>query len=201
MTETLEYETSIDRNRQIPEIGGHGPFPVKVKRILVPTDLTKESDRAIEFGLALAKLFGAHLTLLHVYQDPSYAVEYVLGPHGYDPTLKERAYFKKTLETTAEVVRKEYANCESEFRDGVPCEEIVNTAKERDIDLIIISTHRYNWLTRLACGSDAEHILRHTQCPLLILQANKTPGTSVNGEARTPGRFRCPWNHERGCSR
>jgi universal stress protein A len=104
----------------------------------------------------------------------------VLGPHGYDPTLKERAYFKKTLETTAEVVRKEYADCESEFRDGVPCEEIVNTAKERDIDLIIISTHRYNWLTRLACGSDAEHILRHTQCPLLILQANKTPGTSVN---------------------
>jgi hypothetical protein len=55
MIETLEYETSIDRNRQIPEIGGHRPFPVKVKRILVPTDLTKESDRAIEFGLALAK--------------------------------------------------------------------------------------------------------------------------------------------------
>jgi hypothetical protein len=30
MIETLEYETSIHRNRQIPEIGGHRPFPVKV---------------------------------------------------------------------------------------------------------------------------------------------------------------------------
>ena len=101
--------------------------------------------------------------ILHVYQEPSYAVEYVLGPQGYDPALKERAYFGKTLEATAEDLRKEYADCDSEFRDGVPSEEIVNTARERDIDLIIISTYHYNWLTRLACGSDAEHILRNTR--------------------------------------
>jgi nucleotide-binding universal stress UspA family protein len=49
-------------------------------------------------------------------------------------------------------------------------------AKERDIDLIIISTHHYNWLTRLTFGSDAEHIFRNMPCPILILQANKTPG-------------------------
>jgi len=116
---------------------------------------------------------------LHVYQDPSYAVEYVLGPHGYDRSLKERIYFEKTLKTTVEGLRKEYADCDSEFRDGAPCEEIVNTAKERDIDLIIISTHHYNWLTRLACGSDAEHILRNMPCPILIFQANATPGTSM----------------------
>jgi nucleotide-binding universal stress UspA family protein len=180
MTETPEYEISTTGKRQFPGPGEHRRLPVKVKRILVPTDLTKESDRAIEFGLVLAKLFGAHLTLLHVYQEPSYVIEYVLGPQGYDPTLKERTYFEKTLETTTEDLRKEYADCDSEFRDGVPCEQIVNTARERDIDLIIISTHHYNWLTRLACGSDAEHILRNTRCPILILQADTTPGSSLN---------------------
>jgi nucleotide-binding universal stress UspA family protein len=123
--------------------------------------------------------FGAHLTLLHVYQDPSYAVEYVLGPDGYHRSLQERIYFEKTLKTTVEGLRKDYADCDSEFRDGAPCKEIVNTAKERDIDLIIISTHHYNWLTRLACGSDAEHILRNMPCPILIFQANTTPGTSM----------------------
>ncbi len=179
MTEIPEDQTPIDVRRQAAELEGHRRFPVNVKRILVPTDLTNESDRAIEFGLVLAKLFGAHLTLLHVYQDPSYAVEYVLGPHGYDRSLKERIYFEKTLKTTVEGLRKEYADCDSEFRDGAPCEEIVNTAKERDIDLIIISTHHYNWLTRLACGSDAEHILRNMPCPILIFQANATPGTSM----------------------
>jgi hypothetical protein len=56
MTETPEYEIWTDGKRQIPVPGGHRRLPVKVKRILVPTDLTKKSDRAIEFGLVLAKL-------------------------------------------------------------------------------------------------------------------------------------------------
>jgi nucleotide-binding universal stress UspA family protein len=175
MSGTPEYEIPIDAGRRPAEPDGRHRCPVKVKRILVPTDLTNESHRAIEFGLVLAKPLGAHLTLLHVYQDPAYAVEYVLGPHDNDRAQQERTYFEKTLKATAEDVRKEYAECDSEFRDGVPCEEIVNTAKERDIDLIIISTHHYNWLTRLACGSDAENILRNMPCPILILQANTTP--------------------------
>jgi nucleotide-binding universal stress UspA family protein len=145
----------------------------------VPTDLTDESQKAIDFGLALAKPLSAHLTLLHVYQDPSYAVEYVLGPHENDRVPQERTYLEKALKAAAEDVRKEYADCDSEFRDGVPCEEIVNTAKERGIDLLIVSTHHYNWLTRLACGSDAEHILRNMPCPILILQADTSPGISI----------------------
>ena len=91
------------------------------------------------------------------------------------PSNNSRVYFEKTLKATAEDVSKEYADCDSEFRDGVPCEEIVNPARERDIDLIIISTHHYNRLTRLACGCDAEHILRNMPCSILILQANTTP--------------------------
>jgi universal stress protein A len=86
--------------------------------------------------------------------------------------LNERIYFKNTLKTIAEEVRKQYPDCDFEFRDGVPCEEIVNAAKERDIDLIVISTHHYNWLTRLAYGCDAERILRHAPCPIFLLQAN-----------------------------
>jgi Universal stress protein family len=52
------------------EVIEHDRSPVEVKRILVPTDLTHENDQAIEFGVVLARLFGAQLTLLHVYQDP-----------------------------------------------------------------------------------------------------------------------------------
>ena len=170
MAQTPEYEIPIDVGCRPGEPDGRQRFPVKVKRILVPTDLTSESHRAIEFGLLLAKALGAHLTLLHVYQDPSYAVKYVLGPCDSDRGPRERTYSEKTLKATTEDVRKEYADCDSEFREGVPCEEIINTARERDIDLIIISTHHYNWLTRLACGSDAEHIFRNLPCAILILR-------------------------------
>lgn len=153
------------------ELSGHDRSPVEVKRILVPTDLTHENDQAIEFGVVLARLFGARLTLLHVYQDPAYTIEYVLGPHAQEPPLQNRTYFENTLRTTIQAVRTKYPDCDGEFRDGVPCEEIIHAAKERDIDLIIISTHHYNWLTRLAFGCDAEQILRHAPCPLMVLRA------------------------------
>jgi universal stress protein A len=153
------------------EVIEHDRSPVEVKRILVPTDLTHENDQAIEFGVVLARLFGAQLTLLHVYQDPSYTIEYVLGPHPQEPPSQNRTYFENTLRTTIQDVRTKYPDCDGEFCDGVPCEEIIHAARERDIDLIIISTHHYNWLTRLAFGCDAEQILRRAPCPLLILRA------------------------------
>ena len=153
-------------------LSGRNRFPITFERILVPTDLTAESERAVEYGLVLAQRFGAHLTLPHVCKE-SYAVEYMRGPHACDAVSNERMYFKKTLKSIAEEVKKRYADCGFEFRGGVPCEEIVTTAKERDIDLIVISTHHYNWLTRLAYGCDAEQILRHAPCPILLLQANK----------------------------
>ena len=143
-------------------------FPTGIKRILVPTDLTNESQRPIEFGLALAQRFGARLTLLHVYQRP-YAIEYLRGPDTSEEVWKQRIFFVNTLAFFANNIKARYANCDTVFREGEACEEIVNTAKEQDVDLIIISTHHYNWLTRLAYGCDAETILRHAPCPIVVM--------------------------------
>jgi nucleotide-binding universal stress UspA family protein len=172
MTKIGETEIPNDAGHQPAEVRGHDRVPSNIKRILVPTDLTKESDGAIEFGLVLAKRFGAQLTLLHAYREP-YAVRYVRGPRAYDAVLEERTYFENTLKSIGEDVRQRYAHCDVEFRQGMPCEEIVHTAKERDVDLIVISTHHHNWLTRIAYGCDAEQILRHAPCPILILQVQR----------------------------
>ena len=149
----------------------HARIPVSVKRILVATDLTEESRKTIHFGLALAQCFGAHLTLLHVYKQ-SYAVHFVRGPNSSDEVRNDRMHFVDTLKLWEENVKERFADCDAEFRDGEPAEEIARTAKERDVDLIVISTHHYNWLTRLAYGCDAERILRHAPCPILIVQTN-----------------------------
>lgn len=149
---------------------------INIKQIMVPTDLTEESDAAIEFGMGLAKQLRAHLILLHVYQESYYDLGYILGPQPEDTIPQTRRHFERTLESLAEKVRKECPDCTAEFRDGVPCEEIVRMARERGIDLIVVSTHHYNWLTRLACGCDAEQILRNAPCPVLIMNArNNAP--------------------------
>jgi len=172
MTNIPEIEVPIGARYQSTGLRGRDRFPITVERILVPTDLSAQSERAVEYGFILAQRFGAHLTLLHVYKEP-YAVEYMRGPHACDAVLNERMASKNALKSITEEVKKHYADCDFEFREGVPCEEIVKTAKEREIDLIVISTHHYNWLTRLAYGCDAEQILRHAPCPILLLRVTE----------------------------
>ena len=161
-----DVQTSqFEEEKSFPDIG-------TIRRIMVPTGLTKESEEAIKFGVHLARVYGAHLTLLHVYQEPYYTIEYVLGPQPCEPGQNERMCCRNALEWRAENIKKEYADCSFEFREGVPCEEIVRAAKDLNIDLVILSTHDYNWLTRLALGCDAERIIHNAPCPILVLKGN-----------------------------
>lgn len=137
---------------------------------MVPTDLTRESQEAIKFAVHFARLYKAHLTLLHVYQEPSFAIEYNLGPHPCEPAQNVRTGCRRALQWLVENVKKQYADCGFEFREGEPCEEIVRAAKDMGIDLVILKTHDYNRLTRLALGCDAERIFRNSPCPVLVLK-------------------------------
>jgi nucleotide-binding universal stress UspA family protein len=137
-----------------------------IKEILVPTDLTKYSRSVIGYAMSLGRIFGAHLTLLHVYQEP-YSVDYLRGPQTCDAVIKHRRGAEAALAALAAEVRENRVACSSEFRYGAFCEEIEKAAENRD--LIVISTHQYGWLGRLAYGCDAKRILHHTHCPILIV--------------------------------
>ena len=172
MTNSADSEKTVSKDYRFTYLGRGNQLPVAVKRILVTTDLTSQSERAIEFGLALAKRFRAHLTLLHVYHE-SYAIQYLRGSHTLEEMGKERMHFLNALEFVGRKAKERYSDCDSEFRDGETCEEIVRAARERDTDLIIISTHHYHWLERFAYGSDADKILRSAPCPILVMQADE----------------------------
>ena len=142
-----------------------GQSPPAIKRILVPTDLTPNSEKAVQYGLTLAQRFGAHLTLLYAFKE-TYA-----GPSAYNSSLAERDACREALEAAGKTVRERYPDCSTLFGYGEPNEEILKAAREEHFDLIVISTHHYNWLTRLAFGSDADQILHQAPCPILLLQA------------------------------
>ena len=147
-----------------------GKSPPAIKRILVPTDLTPNSEKAVQYGLTLAQRFGAHLTLLYAFKE-TYAGQYARGPSAYNSSLAEREACREALEAAGEKVRERYPDCSTLFGYGEPNEEILKAAREGQFDLIVISTHHYNWLTRLAFGSDADQILHQAPCPILVLQA------------------------------
>jgi Universal stress protein family len=120
MTKIEDVAAPIGAGCRSTELGEHDRIPTAVKRILVPTDPTTESERAIEFGFVLAKLFGAHLTLLHVYKEP-YAVQYLRGPYACDAVLQERMHFESNFEFDCR--RSEKAIRRLQYR--VPCRRAV----------------------------------------------------------------------------
>ena len=55
-------------------------------------------------------------------------------------------------------------------RAGLPSHEIVETAKELDVDLIVIATHGYAGWKHFCIGSTAERVVRAAPCPVLVVR-------------------------------
>jgi universal stress protein A len=167
---------------QIPQIvpdvdfAFQGSGPGLISHILVPTDLSDESRDALEYAVPLAELCNAKLTLLHVWSTPDSHTG-VLG--ALDPEAIERSRDRAefNLRRLEEMARERYPQIESYFLTGEPCSQIVAVAKSSSVDLIVISTHDYDWLRHLVEGSDAEKIIRHAPCPVWIVRPHESIGT------------------------
>jgi nucleotide-binding universal stress UspA family protein len=137
----------------------------ELQNILFPTDFSEHAGYAFQLACALARDQGAQLLLLHVIPPPMTHAEVVAraGPDSYRDQLWRELDRMKPPETTlkSEILREE----------GHPAEEIVRTAKENKCGLIVMGTHGRTGLWRMLMGSVAEHVLRHSTCPVLTVRA------------------------------
>lgn len=141
---------------------------ITLKKILVPTDFSEHSAKALLYGAELAKKFGAELHLMH-------AVEQTPLMYG------EGAYVPP--ETEAEIEAAATAQLESlvaDVGDGVnvvrrvehghPFVETIRYAKENDIGLIVLGTHGRGAIAHMLLGSVAEKVVRKAPCPVLTVR-------------------------------
>jgi universal stress protein A len=147
-----------------------GAQEVKLTSILVPTDFSEASTKALVYAAAFARQFGAKITLLHV-------VEPIATPDfdsSFPLALEDAAvdaHCKRRLETLATEHGFDPAVVEKILvRHGRAFHEIATAAKSMSIDLIIISTHGYTGLKHTFMGSTAERVVRHAGCPVLVVR-------------------------------
>lgn len=147
------------------------------KNILMPTDGSAHSERAIERGIELAKLCGSKVTGIHVV--PDYRLTMALGEGGYSvPVAGENAAedARVCAETFLEFVRATAAAA------GVPCETVVatndhpydaiiNTANEHGCDLIVMTSRYRRGLVSLIMGSESDRVLHRASIPVLTFRA------------------------------
>jgi universal stress protein A len=146
------------------------PAALQLKKILVPIDFSPASTNAFKYALRLAEEFGAELTLLYVL---------VPGPSRRFASIPgEPAFSKSELSSTEKSLRALIASTRngsvqrvrSTMRIGLPSHEIVEMAKDADIDLIVIATHGYTGWKHFCIGSTAERVVRAAPCPVLVVR-------------------------------
>jgi universal stress protein A len=140
------------------------------RRILVPTDFSQRSRLAIDYAVELARRMNGQLTLLHVIPEPS-ALDYNMG--GFPPEELAQAEEEAKQKLAAELAHAKVSLLEvdSKLQTGVDLhDEILSTAKQISADLLVLSTHGYTGWKHLLFGSDAEKILQHATCPILVVR-------------------------------
>lgn len=153
---------------------------MKLGRILAPTDFSRFSGFALEWAANLAEALRAELILLHVVpEEEGKIIEEVIAegaavniPRGVrENVLKER---QKKFQEQFRIVLPDYLRKSIQVEEilviGVPFLEIVKTAKEKDVDLIVMGTHGRTGLAHALIGSVAEKVVHHARCPVLTIK-------------------------------
>ena len=158
----------------VPARRGLSPRPMRsrIQRILATTDFSDESLAGVRYALSLAERLKAAVALLHVIEPPSRiaGMEAVVLARE-DSEVRELA--RAQLKMIAARETKGDLKVTSLLRIGSPFHEITKAAREAAADLIVIATHGYTGAKRVLLGSTAERVVRHAQCPVLVVRDRK----------------------------
>ncbi|MEX0999136.1 MAG: universal stress protein [Thermodesulfobacteriota bacterium] len=146
----------------------------KIENILVPVDVSDDTESAILSSLELAEIFNASVTLLYVFW---------LDEKVYDipPSLVKKFIEKahQKLDKIANLNKKKFLKANKRSKLTLSTEVIHGVslalairdyANRNKFDLIIMNTHGRKGIKRIVLGSEAEKVIREAPCPVLVFR-------------------------------
>jgi universal stress protein A len=144
------------------------------KQILVPTDFSTYSDKALREAIDIAKQQGSTIHLLHVNSlIQQCAIDYCMTSDIVDDLEKQSTETaqKKIKEEIDKFPESKAVTIVPEVKKGTPYEEILKDQLEKNIDLIVIASHGTTGLLHHFIGSVAERVAKGARCPVLLLRS------------------------------
>ena len=145
----------------------------KPKRILWPTDFSAHSLRGGRYASGLCTLFDAELHIVHTIPPPLTPDASLVVPADIPVACSEAELFEASKRSLAELVRKHIADqprVVTHVSFGNPWPTICKYAKDKEIQLIVVTTHGRTGLGHALIGSTAERIVQHAPCPVLVVK-------------------------------
>ncbi len=139
------------------------------RRILHPTDFSRDSAPALRLAIALAKACRAPIVVLHVMTPPSPFIGAGPPPSSYLDLLVLARRSAKRLAAVLSRVKRERVRAKTIFVEGLPASEILRAARRTRADLIAMGTHGRRGVSRLFLGSVAERVARESRCPVMTV--------------------------------
>jgi len=141
-----------------------------ITKIVVGTDFSEASERALGLALELAERAKASIELVHAYSVPSFNLP-IEGAVMASATFvaEQSAKLQQQLDAVVAQHAKPGLRLSAHLRDGTPHQELCDFARKVGADLIVVGTHGRSGPAHVLLGSVAERVLRVAPCPVLTV--------------------------------
>jgi nucleotide-binding universal stress UspA family protein len=149
-----------------------------ISRILIAIDDNKYAEHATAYGFELARLHKAEVGLVNIVEPislPSQGTDTMTGMPIEVSNIDEVEIMKAQSDSAKNIMQQTIKKFAGEMQVtnfteyGSTADGIINCSKEFNADLIVIGTHSRTGLDRLLMGSVAEHVVRHSDVPVLVV--------------------------------
>jgi nucleotide-binding universal stress UspA family protein len=142
---------------------------ISLKKILFPIDHSDCSKEALKYAVSFAMKDEAKLYLLHIIDIRSFNDSLVAMSQQIPDEETLEQLRMKLLDCIPEDIRDDM-DVEATVIQGIPFAEIISTAKEKEIDMIVIGSHGRTGISHMMLGSVSEKVVRKAPCPVLTVR-------------------------------
>ncbi|HII80606.1 MAG TPA: universal stress protein [Methanosarcina sp.] len=142
------------------------------RNIVIATDGSENTRRAISYGIEIAKLSGAAVHALYVVNSsPIISENWTIGRENIYNIIRSEG--EKAVSEIKKIGEASGVEVREVILDGYPSNEIMDFAENNNIDLIVMGTLGKTGLDRLLIGSVAEKVVRASKVPVMVVRGEE----------------------------
>jgi len=146
---------------------------IKMNKVLIALDYDPTAKKVAKSGYSIAAAMGAEIILLHVIEDLTvYSLSYLnMGPLQLDSVVELKEASQQFLDKTKLFLGD--LTIQTVVKEGNFADSIVQTAKELDVDIIVMGSLSKKWLENIVLGSVSQKVMLQSTIPMFIVPTKK----------------------------